>query len=85
MPYPVFYSYAYPEPSGFREAAVKPEAAFYSTDLREFLLPYDAVRESASPDGILLEFLQTTYEAAADLAKWDRKALERSGRSEGAA
>jgi hypothetical protein len=76
VPYPVFYSYAYPEPSGFQEAPVKPEAAFYSTDLREFLLPYDAVRESASPDETLLEFLQTTYEAAADLAKWDRKALE---------
>jgi len=78
VPYPVFYSYAYPEPSGFREAPVEPEAACYSTDLREFLLPYDAVRESSSPDDILLEFLQATYEAAADLAKWDRKALEQT-------
>jgi hypothetical protein len=78
VPYPVFYSYAYPEPSGFREAPVKPQAAFYSADLREFLLPYDAVRQSASPDDSLLEFLQTTYEAAADLGKWDRKSLEQA-------
>ena len=85
VPYPVFYSYAYPEPNGFREAPVKPEAASYNAELREFLLPYDAVRKSASPDDILLEFLQTTYEAAADLGGWDRKPLERTGRPEGAA
>jgi len=78
VPYPVFYSYAYPEPNGFREALVKPKPAFYSAELREFLLPYDVVREAASPDETLLEFLQTTYEAAADLAKWDRKALEQA-------
>ncbi|MCU1258736.1 MAG: hypothetical protein JWO80_1621 [Bryobacterales bacterium] len=78
IPYPAFYSYAYPEPPGFPEASVKPAAAFYSSDLREFLLPYDAVRQSESPDRILLEFLQTTYEAAANLAKWDRSSLERS-------
>ena len=77
IPYAAFYSYAYPEPPGFPEASVKPEAAFYSTDLREFILPYDAVRQSESPDRILLEFLQTTYEAAANLAKWDRSSLER--------
>jgi len=76
VPYPVFYSYAYPAPPRFAEAAVRPEAAFFNPDLGEFLLPYDAVRESASPDATLLEFLQTTYEAAADLAEWDRKALE---------
>jgi hypothetical protein len=75
--YPVFYSYAYPEPSGFASAPVKPSTAFYSTDLREFILPYDAVREDASPDDTLLAFLQTTYEAAANLANWDRNSLER--------
>jgi hypothetical protein len=76
--YPAFYSYAYPEPPGFAEARVLPEAAFYNTDLREFLLPYDAVRESASPDDALLAFAQSTYEAAANLGKWDRAALERN-------
>ena len=77
VPYPVFYSYAYPEPAGFAEAPVTPRAAFYSTDLREFILPYDTVRRSQSPDDTLLAFLQTTYEAAADLGKWDRGSLER--------
>ena len=75
--YPVFYSYAYPEPAGFASAPVKPGAAFYSKDLREFILPYDAVREAASPDDTLLAFLQTTYEAAANLANWNRDFLER--------
>ncbi len=75
--YPAFYSYAYLEPHGFAEAAVKPDAAFYSNDFREFLLPYDAVRTAESPDDTLIEFLQTTYEAAANLAGWDRKSLER--------
>ncbi len=75
--YPAFYSYAYPEPTGFPEAAVKPTAAFYSRDLREFILPYDDVRQAESPDATLLEFLQTTYEAAANLAHWDRSSLER--------
>ena len=78
-PYPAFYSYAYPEPAGFPEAAVGPAGAFYSPDLREFLLPYDKVRLSDAPDATLLEFLQTTYEAAANLANWDRGALERGG------
>ena len=77
IPYPVFYSYAYPEPAGFSKASVTPPSAFYSTDLREFILPYDVVRQSPSPDETLLEFLQTTYEAAAELAKWDRGMLER--------
>jgi hypothetical protein len=84
VPYPVFYSYAYPEPDGFREAAVGPSGASYSSDLREFLLPYDAVRTAASPDGVLLEFLESTYRAAADLGRWDRSALERRGDSRGA-
>jgi len=75
--YAAFYSYAYPEPAGFSAAPVKPDAAFYSADLREFILPYDRVRQAADPDTTLLEFLQTTYEAAANLAKWDRAALER--------
>ena len=74
--YPVFYSYAYPEPSGFFSAPVRPGAAFYSKDLREFILPYDAVREAESPDETLLDFLQATYEAAANLANWDRDFLE---------
>jgi len=77
VPYAAFYSYAYPEPKGFAEAKVGPKAAFYSTDLREFLLPYDAVREAKDPDATLLEFLQSTYEAAADLGGWDRGSLER--------
>jgi len=75
--YPVFYSYAYPEPAGFASVLVKPSAAFYSTDLREFILPYDVVRKAESPDETLLDFLQTTYEAAANLANWDRNFLER--------
>jgi len=76
--YPAFYSYAYPEPGGFAAVPIKPSEAFYSTDLREFILPYDAVREAKSPDDTLLDFLQTTYEAAANLANWDRKSLERT-------
>jgi len=75
--YPAFYSYAYPQPDGFAQAPVKPNGAFYSTDLHEFILPYDAVRQSGSPDQTLLDFLQTTYEAAANLAGWDRNSLER--------
>ena len=74
--YPAFYCYAYPEPEGFRTARVRPEAAFFSDALGEFILPYDAVRTAAQPDQALLEFLQSTYEAAADAAKWDRDALE---------
>ena len=78
IPYPAFYSYAYPEPAGFAEAPIKPAAAFYSTDFREFILPYETVRQAASPDETLLDFLQTTYEAAAELGKWDRAAIERT-------
>ena len=76
--YPAYYSYAYPEPPGFGEARVVPSPAFYSQDLHEFILPYDAVRTAPDPDGMLLEYLQSTYVAAADLAKWDRAALESS-------
>jgi hypothetical protein len=74
--YPAFYSYAYPAPEGFAAAKVKPKEAFFSKELGEFILPYDAVRTARDPQAALLEFLQSTYEAAADLAKWDRKALE---------
>jgi energy-converting hydrogenase Eha subunit F len=74
--YPAFYSYAYPEPDGFRAAPLRPTAAFFSKDLGEFVLPYDAVRTASRPDETLLEFLQSTYEAAANAAKWDRGALE---------
>ncbi len=74
--YPAFYSYAYPEPAGFRAAKIRPAAAFFSETLGEFILPYDAVRTSDDPDTTLLEFLQSTYEAAANAAKWDRDALE---------
>ncbi|RPJ62195.1 MAG: hypothetical protein EHM23_04090 [Acidobacteria bacterium] len=79
--YPAFYSYAYPEPAGFANAAVKPDAAFYSSEFREFILPYDYVREANSSDNVLLEFLQTTYENAANLAKWDRDSLEATAES----
>jgi hypothetical protein len=77
--YPAFYAYAYPEPGGFREMRVAPEAAFYSKDYGEFILPYDRVARAASPDDTLLEFLQSTYEAAAALGQWDRAALEGQG------
>jgi hypothetical protein len=79
IPHAAFYSYAYPEPAGYAASHVGPDAAFYSNGLREYILPYDAVRESKSPDDTLLEFLQTTYEAAANLAEWDRRSLERDG------
>src|ERR1700733_13522811 len=74
--YPAFYAYAYPEPAGFRTAQVRPSAAFFSEALGEFILPYDAMRTAADPDQALLEFLQSTYDAAANAAKWDRDALE---------
>lgn len=76
--YAAFYAYAYPEPVGFPEAPIRPADAFYSTDFKEFILAYDVVRQSHSPDDTLLDFLQTTYEAAADLAAWDRRSLERA-------
>ncbi|MBV9064377.1 MAG: hypothetical protein JOZ84_17710 [Methylobacteriaceae bacterium] len=71
-----FYSYAYPVPPGFADARVKPDAARFDKNLGEFLLPYDAVRTARDPDAMLLDFLESTYEAAADLGKWDRAALE---------
>jgi hypothetical protein len=74
----VFYSYAYPEPPGYRDVAVAPDGARWDDELDEFVLPYELVRTAADPDRLLLEFFQSTYEAAADTAGWDRAALERS-------
>lgn len=74
--HPAFYSYAYPMPEGFAAARVEPAGAFFHEGLREFVLPYDEVRRAADPDATLLSFLQSTYEAAADAAGWDRAALE---------
>ncbi len=75
--FPAFYSYAYPTPDGFGARAVRPAAASWNAELGEFLLPYDAVRTAAEPEDALLEFLQSTYEAAAETGGWDRRALER--------
>lgn len=80
-PTPVYYAYAYPEPPGFREHPVRPKEAFYSPEMSEFFLPYDAVRTSRDPDTTLMDFLQSTYEAAAICGKWDRAALERPART----
>ena len=71
-----FYSYVYPEPDGFSSWEVRPAAAFYDPTLREFVLPYGAVRTASDPDAMLLSFLQSTYDAAAELGRWDRSALE---------
>jgi hypothetical protein len=75
---PAFYAYAYPEPEGFKNYVVRPEEAYYNTDWGEFILPYEAVRTASSPDDKLLAFLESTYEAAANLSNWNRVALERS-------
>jgi hypothetical protein len=75
---PLFYAYAYPEPAGFKDAPVRPSAGHWDAGLGEFALPYDAVRSAADPDAALLDFFQSTYEAAADLAGWPRQDLERS-------
>ena len=76
IPYPAFYSYAYPEPPGFADAAIRPAEAFYSKELSEYVLPYEAVRNAADPEATLMAFLTSTYQAAASLGKWDRAALE---------
>jgi Family of unknown function (DUF5996) len=75
-PTPLFYSYAYPEPPGFSQAKILPDAATYNAQMREFILSYDAVRAASSPDKMLLDFAQSTYDAASKLGKWDRGALE---------
>ena len=77
VPMPVFYAYAAPEPDGFGSAKVQPAAAYYDTTFKEYMLPYDAVRTAASPADELAAFLQSTYNAAADLAGWNRSELER--------
>jgi hypothetical protein len=77
LEYPVFYSYAYPAPDGFADAKVMPPEAFYGRVFSEFIFPYDAMRSASDPERALLEFLHSTYEAAASLGGWDRKALER--------
>jgi Family of unknown function (DUF5996) len=74
---PIFYSYAYPEPAGFRSANVAPAAARFDEALGEYVLPYEEVRRSAIPETELMAFLKSSYEAAANLAGWDRPALER--------
>jgi hypothetical protein len=75
-PYPLFYSYAYPEPDGFGAAPLQPSAARYDPTLHEFVLPYADVSQAEAPEEMLLAFLQSTYEAAANLARWDRRALD---------
>jgi len=75
--YAAFYAYTYPAPAGFSKAVVQPAGASWSEQLGEFLLPYHDVQTASSPDDVLLAFLQSTYEAAAELASWDREALER--------
>ncbi|MGH7664510.1 MAG: DUF5996 family protein [Gemmatimonadaceae bacterium] len=72
-----FYAYAYPEPAGLAKAGVRPSGAYYSRELSEFVIPYEEVRKANSPDQALLQFLESSYEAAAELAGWDRGALER--------
>lgn len=79
---PAYYAYAYPEPVGCPEATIRPAEASYHLDLREWVLPYEAVRRAKDPDAMLLEFLESTYGVAADLGKWDREALERPARAE---
>lgn len=76
FPFAAFYSYLYPEPEGYKKASVKPEQAYYHEELREYILPYEAVQKAVAPASKLLDFLHSTYEAAANLAQWDREALE---------
>ena len=73
-----FYVYAYPEPAGYGATPLKTAGGFYDKNVGQFILPYDTVRQAADPDALLLAFLQETYAAAADLAQWDRNALERA-------
>jgi hypothetical protein len=75
MPEPIFYSYAYPAPPGFPDAKVQPAAATFNAQLKEFVLPYEAVRTAAAPDQALLDFARSTYDAASTLGNWDRAAL----------
>jgi hypothetical protein len=77
-PHAAFYSYAYPAPADFAIAEISPKEAFFNQSMREFILPYDAVRNSLNPEETLFSFLQSTYEAAANLGTWDRALLEES-------
>src|SRR6266567_4260173 len=77
FPEPAFYSYTAPEPAGLKEVALRPSPAFYHPTMGEFLLRYDHVRSADAPEQVLMEFLQSTYEAGAQLSQWDREALER--------
>jgi hypothetical protein len=79
---PFFYSYAYPEPPGYARAPITPAQAFFDAKMGEFILPYEDMRQSADPDSALLEFLESTYEAAANCARWDRAALEAAPKTE---
>lgn len=72
----LFYSYAYPEPAGYATTPVQPSEAYFDAKMGEFVLPYEAVKNAPDPDAMLLQFLESTYEAAANAAKWDRAALE---------
>ncbi|TXK50528.1 hypothetical protein FVR03_04920 [Pontibacter qinzhouensis] len=76
VPFPAFYAYAYPEPDGYKEAAVQPAEAYYHQEMREFILPYEVVQQAENPSAALMAFLESTYTAAADLARWDRNSLE---------
>jgi len=76
VPEAAFYAYAYPEPAGFKEFPIRPAEAYYTAEMREFVLPYERVRAAADPERMLLEFFQSTYEAAAERGGWDRAALE---------
>jgi hypothetical protein len=84
VPAPGLYAYAVPEPAGFKTAPVEPDGAFYHSSLNEFLLPYDAVRAARSPDNSIATFVESTYDAAATLGRWDRPALDRPVESTGA-
>ena len=77
MPEPAFYAYARPEPTGLASAAILPGDAYYSRELADFILPYEAVRSAPSPDLVVLDFFQSAYDAAANLGRWDRAALDR--------
>jgi hypothetical protein len=83
LPEPAYYAYAYPEPAGYRDAPAEPAGAAYHDGLGEFILPYEVVRRSGDPDGTLMAFLQSTYEAAAGRGGWDRAALERRPEPDG--
>jgi hypothetical protein len=78
LPEPAFYGYAAPEPPGLKTARIQPDAAYYHAELGEFILPYEAMRTSNDPEAALRVFVESTYAAAADLGKWDRRALERT-------